>query len=271
MIAQKTRPTPALRDETDPANRNTLTHEAQSTIDAHHRDRKHVPDRRRPMAPVPSAPKVDEIHLPGFRLAFGYSSAERSRTSMRVLILSDETLGLAVFSPSEPVANSNVKSALADTFSTSLAPLQACARFLRALESRCDLNYLFLGIWQDRQQFLAYGTVGLEPAVAVNPGWPHQLQDTITISKYREHRQIICGAHFLSAGERWLLHTKVLVDVPDPTTQPFNSVGLIQYAYDDRAMRDALWVKYLLGRGALAHNGVLPEGSAIVSLECERR
>ncbi len=141
------------------------------------------------------------------------------------------------------------------------------AEILRRWQEAYASADVLLGCWQASTSTLAYFSVGFETPSIINRGWPHRSQSPIeTPGPVRQ--AMTFGVHQLSDDERWLLFTRPLVNVPDPQRQPFNEVGLVQYAYDAVAMEPSAWVRYLLQQALSAHRGALPAGALLVSLMC---
>jgi len=137
---------------------------------------------------------------------------------------------------------------------------------LRRLDDTLSPACAFVGIWQWPQRQLTYFATALEPPAVFNVGWPHLSEPPIDRESPRGPQKITFGQHRLSPGERWLLYTRPLIDVADPKAEPFNVVGIVQYAHDDRAMPQPVWMNYLPQLALRAHNDRLPTGAMLISL-----
>ncbi len=221
-------------------------------------------------SPLPARSIIQEADLYGMRIVVGSSGKEAFRVSFCAVPLSRDIAGFIVLDSNNAPAMSNLKCTLAELCSESASLQEAEMNFLRILDDQCDLECAFVGLWDKSRHVLAYFGLGFESPMIVNIGWPHRAEVAIDRETKRGSQKISFGVHPLSQGERWLFHTPSLDAVRDPHRQPFNSVGLIQYAHDSRAMPNDLWVDYLLELGLDAHNGSLPGGSLLISLACKK-
>ncbi len=207
-----------------------------------------------------------EEHLPGLQVAVGFGKDDTSRTGCFSLSLAEDVTGIVVLYPFDESAGENVRREFSQAFGESSDPREAATNFLRTLDREIGSEYVFIGIWQARSQVLTYFTTGFEPPSVINATWPHRSDDAISRETLNGKQNIAFGMHPLGRRERWLVFTKPLVDVPDPRNEPFNSVGIIQYARHDCMMPNDRWVNYLLALGTKAHGGKLPSGSILISL-----
>ncbi len=218
---------------------------------------------------VPARSIIQEANLYGMKAIVGSSGEEVFRVSFGAVPLGRDIAGFIVLDSNDAPAINNLKSTLAELFSESASLQEAETNFLRVLDAQCDIEYAFVGLWDKSRHVLAYFALGFEAPTVINVGWPHRAEVAIDRKTKRGPKRISFGVHPLSRGERWLFYTPPLVAVPDPHRQPFNSVGLVQYAYDSCMMPNDLWMDYLLELGFHAHNEALPPGSLLVSLACE--
>ncbi len=218
---------------------------------------------------VPPRSIIQGVDLYGMRIVVGSSGKEAFRVSLGSVPLSRDIAGFILLDSNNAPAISNLERTLAELLSESASLQEAAVNFLRILDDQCDLECAFVGLWDTSQHVLAYFALGFEAPTVVNVGWPHRVEVAIDRRTDRGLQKTSFGVHPLSQGECWLFHTPPLVAVRDPHRQPFNSVGLIQYAHDSYAMPNDLWLDYLLELGFHAHNESLPPGSLLVSIACE--
>ena len=213
---------------------------------------------------------IQEARAYGLEMAVGTSGAGAFQISVIALPLSNDSVGLVVLHSVAPPPQGELRHVLKRTWRQSTTAQQTGARFLRAIDEHYDPACAFVGIWKAQVRELTYFAAGFEAPSVFNVGWPHRSE--LAIERKTEHglQKVTFGVHHLSERERWLLYTKPLVDVSDPGKEPFNLVGIIQYAHDDRCMANELWVDYLLGLGLRAHGGELPTGSVPISLACSQ-
>lgn len=213
---------------------------------------------------------IQEVQDYGLELNVGTSGAGAFQLSVAVLRLGDDVAGFIVMHTDSPPSRSELVNVFELAWRESTTAQQAGARLLLDLDRYYDPACAFVGIWKAQIRELAYFATGFEPPSVFNVGWPHRSE--VAIDRKTDHglQKITFGVHRLSEHERWLLYTKPVVDVSDPAKEPFNSVGIIQYAYDDRYMANELWVDYLLDLGLRAHGGELPTGSVLISLACSQ-
>ncbi len=215
------------------------------------------------------SPVIKEAGACGLKMFVGTSGADALHISHVAIPLGDDVAGFVVLysvcSPSEK----ELRHLLKRTWRRSTTTQQAGSRLLLRLDRDYDPVCAFVGTWKEQIRELTYFATGFESLSAFNVGWPHRAE--LAIERTTEHglQKMTFGVHRFSERERWLLYTKTLVDVSDPVKQPFNSVGIIQYACDTQGMRNDLWVEYLLELGLKAHNGFLPAGSILVSIAPE--
>ncbi len=220
--------------------------------------------------PIPARTIVQEVNLRGVRVVVGSDGAEAFRVSLYAVPLTDDTAGFIVLVSEDAPGADAVKRKLEELLADSSSQQEAETRFLRALDDQCDVEYALVGLWQESRRVLVYFALGFESPVVMNIGWPHRSEVAIDRRTDRGLQKVSFGIHRLSSGERWLFYTPPLVAVPDPQREPFNSVGLVQYAHNGWAMSDDLWVDHLLELGLKAHDGALPKGSLLISLACKR-
>ena len=218
--------------------------------------------------PIPAATIIQELDLYELLVEVGASGVEAFRLEAFAEQLSDETAGFVVLDSAGPsAAVGDLRTALHRTFADMSTEQGAAARLLHSMIRRYDPIAAFVGLWRRQQRSLTYFAAGFEQPVIIGADWPHPPEMTVTCQTARGPMKMAFGRSRLAADQRWLLYTKALVDTPDPHSHPFNSVGLIQYAHDDRAMRDDLWVDYLLELSREAHGGSLPNGALLISLD----
>ena len=223
-----------------------------------------------PEAAILPSTAIQEVQAYGLELAVGTSGTGAFQIAEVALPLGNNVAGFVVLRSLYPPSEKDLRHLLKQTWRQSITAQQAGSRFLRAIDEQHDPACAFIGIWKAQVRELTYFAAGFEAPSVFNVGWPHR--SNLTIDRTTEHglQRMTFGIHHLSERERWLLYTKPLVSVSDPDKEPFNSVGIIQYAYDDRGMANELWVNYLLGLGLRAHGGELPTGSVLISLACSQ-
>ena len=216
--------------------------------------------------PILRNPVVGEVSLPGLQMAVGSSGADAFHVSYFALPLDNGATGLIALHADDHPSRNDLKLALSQTYARSSGVQEAAVRFLHALDREYDVKCAFVGIWEARVRRLTFFAAGFAPPSVFNADWPHRAEFAVEREMKSRVQRIAFGVHRLEQNERWLLYTAPLVDVADPYRDPFNSVGIIQYAHDDRWMRNDLWVNYLLKLGVKAHKGSLPTGSIVVSI-----
>lgn len=218
--------------------------------------------------PIPAATIIQELDLYGLLVEVGASGVEAFRLEAFAERLSDETAGFVVLDSAGPAAAvGDLRTALHRTFAEMSTEQGAAARLLHSMIRRYEPVAAFVGLWGRQERTLTYFAAGFERPVIIGADWPHPPEMTITRQSARGSMKMAFGRNRLADDQRWLLYTKALVDTPNPHEHPFNSVGLVQYAHDDRAMRDDLWVDYLLELAREAHGGSLPNGALLISLD----
>ncbi|MCE5327781.1 MAG: hypothetical protein LLG01_15350 [Planctomycetaceae bacterium] len=204
---------------------------------------------------------VRQMDLSGLRIVLAASCAQADRT----LMLRHEAgpdRGAFVVSPHAADAAA-VHALLRRSHEGDHALQETAAEILQRWQEAYDSANVLVGCWQASTRTLAYFSVGFETPSIINRGWPHRSQAPIQTDA---RQAMTFGVHHLTGNERWLLFTRPLVDVADPQHQPFNEVGLVQYAHDAVAMEPTVWVRYLLQQALVAHHGTLPAGAVLVSL-----
>ncbi len=217
---------------------------------------------------VPARMVLHEFDLRGLQAIIGFAAREERQVHLAISALGDGVAGIAVLHSVSRPSPADLKREFRREFQNSSSAQDAAARFLQTLDRQYGAESVFVGIWETGPRFLSYFAAGFEPPSVINVGWPHCSDAAIDRDTDNGPQRISFGIHNLSPGDRWLLYAKPLVDVPNAQREPFNSTGIVQYAYDTCGMPGGPWVKYLLGLGIRAHGGSLPTGSILMSLTC---
>ncbi len=218
---------------------------------------------------IPPKYLIDESSVDGARMIVGCDASDSSDILHLVTPLGDGRIGLVVLHNCAESVKDEVSDMLSGILQEASAPQEAVVILLQSLDQRYSSVNSFIGIWESNSRTLTYVAAGFEQLSVLNAGWPHQPDMAIERQNGSGMQKVAFGVHRLSKNERWLLYTSQLVDVANPHIEPFNTVGIIQYAHNDRRMPGNMWVRYLLELGARAHGGKLPAGSVIVSLICD--
>ncbi|MCE5280227.1 MAG: hypothetical protein ABFD92_12625 [Planctomycetaceae bacterium] len=210
-----------------------------------------------------SSTMVRQMDLPGLRIVLAAASGQAD-TAMMLRHQSGDDRCAFVLSPHS--ADATAVHGMLRAAHEGEPELQATAvEILRLWQEAYAGAEVLVGCWEASTRKLAYFSVGFETPSIINHGWPHRTQTPIDADG-AIRQAMTFGVHQLSGAERWLLFTRPLVDVGDPHRQPFNEVGLVQYAHDAVAMEPTAWVRYLLQQALEAHHGDLPAGAMLVSL-----